>query len=596
MAKGLRSKADKYEKISRLAKRRGFFWLSSEIYGGVSGFIDLGPLGVQMKLKIMDKWREFFIKRHQEFIVEVETPVVMPERVFQASGHLEHFTDYIVECLKCHRKFRADHLLEETLSLEGLERLSEKDLDELIRNNNVKCPECGGPLGAVQKFNLLFKTTIGPYAENVGYARPEAAQGMFTAFMRVYEAMRRRLPLGIAQLGKVLRNEISPRQGPIRLREFTIMELELFYDPKNPQCELLSDVKDVELRLLTEEHVAKGIKEPVIESVEVAVKKGYIISEWNAYFMALAKLFVNELGVPDDKQMFIAKLPEERAHYAVQTYDQVVWTERWGWVEVSGHAYRTDYDLRRHMEFSGQDLRAYRFLKKPIIKRRLVAKFNKALIGRVFRKKAKEIISHLEAFSQEEVVRRLKEHGYIEVAGEKLGKEYFEISEVEEKISTERFIPHVAEPSFGAERCLYVTLEYSYSERDSRIVLSIPRDLAPIDVAVFPLVASRELVKKAREVYELLKDRGFTVVYDDEGSIGRRYVRVDEIGVPFSVTIDAQSLSDNTATVRDRDTWRQVRLRIREIPDFLELGVKNPRKSFEDLIKEYHTLIGLTLS
>lgn len=596
MAKNSKAKVDKYEKISRLARRRGFFWFSSEIYGGVGGFIDLGPLGVQMKLKIMDKWRKFFVKRHQDFIVEIETPIVMPERVFQASGHLDHFTDYIVECLSCHRKFRADHLLEETLGLEGLEKLSESDLDELIRANNVRCPECNGLLGNVQKFNLLFKTTIGPYTENVGYARPEAAQGMFTAFMRVYEAMRRRLPLGIAQLGKVLRNEISPRQGPIRLREFTIMELELFYDPKNPQCELLSEVSDVELRLLTEEMVARGIKEPLVESVREAVERGHIINEWNAYFMALAKLFINELGVPDDKQMFVAKLPEERAHYAAQTYDQVVWTERWGWVEVSGHAYRTDYDLRRHMKFSGQDLRAYRLLKEPIVKRKLVVKINKSLIGRTFKKRTRDIMSCLEALSQEEIVDKLEKYGYIEVTGERLGKEYFNISYVEERVSTERFIPHVAEPSFGAERCLYVTLEYSYSERDSRVVLSIPRDLSPIEVAVFPLVTSDELVSKAKETYELLKSKGFTVIYDEEGSIGRRYVRVDEIGVPFSVTIDGQSISDNTATVRDRDTWRQVRLKISEIPEFIELGIENPQKNFEELIKEFCSSRELILS
>jgi len=596
LARNTRNRIDKYEKISRLARRRGFFWSSSEIYGGVGGFIDLGPLGVQMKLKIMEKWRKFFIKRHQEFIVEIETPVVMPGKVFEASGHLEHFTDYIVECLNCHRKFRADHLLEEALGLEGLERFSERDLDELIRKNNVKCPECNNTLGTVQKFNLLFKTTIGPYAENIGYARPEAAQGMFTSFMRVYEAMRRKLPLGIAQLGKVLRNEISPRQGPIRLREFTIMELELFYDPKNPKCELLNEVADVELRLLTEDRVAKGIKEPLIETVKEAVKKKHIVSEWNAYFMALAKLFVNELGVPDDKQMFVAKLPEERAHYALQTYDQVVWTERWGWVEVSGHAYRTDYDLRRHMEFSGQDLRAYRFLKEPIIKKKLVVKLNKPLIGKVFRKKAKEIIAYLESEKPENIAKQLERNGYVEVAGEKVGKEYLSILETEEKVTTERFIPHVAEPSFGAERCLYITLEYSYCEKNSRVILSIPRDLSPVEVAVFPLITFDELVSKAKEIYNLLKNRGFTVIYDEEGSIGRRYVRVDEIGVPFSITVDSQTLSDETVTVRDRDTWKQVRLKINEVPDFIELGIKKPRKSFEELVKEFRTSKELILS
>jgi len=596
LASTSQAKGDKYEKVSKLARRRGFFWPSSEIYGGVGGFIDLGPLGLQMKHKIVDKWRELFVRRHQDFIVEIETPVVMPEKVFLASGHIEHFTDYIVECTKCHRKFRADHLLEERLSLEGLERLTEEELSSLIRENDVRCPECGGSLSEVRKFNLLFKTTIGPYAENVGYARPETAQGMFTAFARVYEAMRRRLPLGIAQVGRVLRNEISPRQGPIRLREFTIMELELFYDPKSPRCELLREVADVELRLLTEDDVRRGAKEPRVETAAEAVKRGHIVSEWNAYFMALAKLFVNDLGVPDECQMFVAKLPEERAHYALQTYDQVVLTERWGWVEVSGHAYRTDYDLRRHMKYSGQDLRAYRLLKEPVVRRKVVVKLNKALIGRSFRSMAGEIMRALESMSPEEVAESLRRHGYVEVAGVRLGGEYFSVSEVEERVTVERFIPHVAEPSFGAERCLYVTLEYAYRERDSRVVLSIPRDLAPIEVAVFPLVSVEELARRAREVHELLKRRGFAVVYDEEGSIGRRYARVDEIGVPFAVTVDSQTLKDGTVTVRDRDTWEQVRVSVAELPDFIAFGLRNPRKGFAELVKDFRSARALTLS
>ncbi|MCS7364433.1 MAG: glycine--tRNA ligase, partial [archaeon GB-1867-035] len=232
---------DKYDKIVELAKRRGFIWPAAELYGGVRGFIDFGPLGAALKRNIEEKWRRWFILRHQDFIVEIETPVVMPARVFEASGHLEHFTDFIVECTKCHRKFRADHLIVEQTEIRDVEFLSIEELNSIIKEKNVKCPECSGKLGLVQTFNLLFKTTIGPYSESIGYARPEAAQGMFLAFKRVYEVMRNKLPLGIAQLGRVLRNEISPRQGPIRLREFTIMELELFFDPEDPKCPLFDD-------------------------------------------------------------------------------------------------------------------------------------------------------------------------------------------------------------------------------------------------------------------------------------------------------------------------------------------------------------------
>ena len=580
-------KIDKYAKISELARRRGFFWQSSEIYGGVGGFIDLGPLGVYLKNNIINKWREIFIKKHQDFIVEIETPIIMPEKVFIASGHVEHFTDYIVECKKCHRKFRADHLLEEELNLKGLERLSAEELTQLIIKYNVKCPECGGELSSVQKFNLLFKTTIGPYKYNIGYARPETAQGMFVSFIRVYEAMRRKMPLGIAQIGKVLRNEIAPRQGLIRLREFTIMEIELFYDPKNPKCDLLEEVADIKLRLLTEEDVAKGKDEPRIVTVKEAIDKKYIMSEWNAYFMALAKIFVNELGIPDEKQMFIAKLPDERAHYAAQTYDQVVWTERWGWIEVSGHAYRTDYDLKRHIKYSGHDLRAYRLLDKPIKIKRAKVTINKALIGKTFKSKAKIIFDEISKKEPDFLVKELERKGYIEIAGIKLGKEYFNINYVEETIHTERFIPHVAEPSFGLERVLYVTLEYAYREKDGRVILSLPRDLAPIQVAVFPIITKEIFVKKAKEVYEMLKNRGFMVTYDEEGSIGRRYARVDEIGVPFAITIDSKTLEDNTVTVRDRDSWKQIRIPISYLIKFIRYGLEKPRTRFEELVEEF---------
>lgn len=548
-----------------------------------------------MKNKIVEKWRDIFVRRHQDFIVEIETPIVMPEKVFIASGHVEHFTDYIVECKNCHRKYRADHLLEETLGLERLEMLNEKELTELIVKHNVKCPECGGELGEVCKFNLLFKTTIGPYKENVGYARPETAQGMFVSFMRVYEIMRRRMPIGIAQVGRVLRNEIAPRQGPIRLREFTIMELELFYDPKNPKCDLLDEVADVELRLLTEEDVAKGVKEPKVETVREAVEKKHILSEWNAYFMALAKIFVNELGVPDDKQMFIAKLPEERAHYAAQTYDQVVWTERWGWIEVSGHAYRTDYDLRRHMQYSGRDLRAYRILEKPIVREVVKVKVNKALIGRTYRELAKKILEEIERLPDDVIAKALTDKGYVEVANIRLGKEYFAIEKTKEIIQTERFIPHVAEPSFGVERSLYITLEYAYREKDSRVILSLPRDLAPIQVAVFPIIAKDEFIRKSKEIYKLLLNAKLRVIYDEEGSIGRRYARVDEIGVPFAITIDSETLSDNTVTVRDRDTWRQVRVPIEHLINFIKFGIENPRVSFEALVSEFERLYRISL-
>ncbi len=557
---------DVYEKVVDLAARRGFFWQSYEIYGGVAGFYDLGPLGVLLKKNIIEKWREFFVRRHQEYVVEIETPVIAPAKVFEASGHVESFTDPIVECTKCHRKFRADKLVEQATG-ENVEGLSPEEITRIIREKDLRCPECKGELGEVKLFNLLFRTTIGPYEGNVGYLRPEAAQGMFVSFKRVYECMRRRIPLGIAQIGRVARNEISPRQGMIRLREFTIMEIEFFFDPEEPECPLLDKVADSKLRIITAESKLRGDKEPIEVSVEEAVREGIIKTPWLAYWMTVARDFVASLGVPLENQVFEEKLPHERAHYATQTFDQLVKVSRWGWVEVSGHAYRGDYDLSRHMKFSGQDLRVFKQYKEPIVRKVKKVQPIMPVLGRLFKSKAPEIAKKLALLKPEEVEKQLSENGYVELDGLRIPGEALRIVELEEKITGKHFIPHVAEPSFGAERLVYITLEYAYSEKEDRVVLKLPRDIAPIQVAVYPLVSKDPLRKIAREVYEKLVEAGFHAWYDESDSIGRRYARADEVGVPVCVTIDYQSLEDGKATLRDRDTWKQVRVPLDRVVD-----------------------------
>ncbi len=566
---------DKYEKVMELARRRGFLWPSAELYGGVKGFIDFGPLGVVLKHNIEEKWRNWFIYRHQDFIVEIETPVVMPAKVFEASGHVEHFTDYIVECTNCHRKFRADHLIEEQAGIKNIERLSATELTSIISEKNVKCPECSGKLSEVKTFNLLFKTIIGPYSENLGYARPEAAQGMFLAFKRVYEVMRNKLPIGIAQLGKVLRNEISPRQGPIRLREFTIMELELFFDPQKPNCPLLKEYENEILRLLPEADIRAGKNEPRAISAREAIDEGLILNEWEAYFMILGRKFAESLGIPSDCQMFIEKLPEERAHYSAQTYDQVVKLDRWGWVEIAGYSHRTDYDLRRHMEYSGVDLRVSKPLSKPQIIERTIVKPNMKILGPKLKGEIKKIINALSMLNPEYILRELKNKGYIEVAGYKLSKSELIITKEKVEIKSRKFIPQVVEPSFGADRIVYATLEYAYSEKEGRVVLKLPKDIAPIQVCVFPLVNKDGLPELAIKVYSMLRKRGFRVEYDDSGSIGRRYARADEIGVPLAITIDYQSIEDNTVTLRDRDSWKQVRTKIDNLTELISKYLNN---------------------
>jgi len=498
----------KAEKIMELGKRRGIFWPSYEIYGGVSGFVTFGPLGAVLKRRIEDKFREFYIRPLS--ILEIESSVILPSKVFEASGHVEHFKEPMVECTKCKRKFRADHLLQEQASMSDTEteKLSLTELKKEIEKHEVRCAECSGILGEPKYFMTMFTTTIGPYSEAVGYGRPEAAQSIFVEFRRLWEQARERLPFGVVQIGHALRNEISPRQGPIRLREFTIMDVEFFFDPEEPNCTPLKDVEDEVLRLVRAEAKLKGEKEPISVTVKEALQKGLIKAEWQAYFMALAKRLLKEFGVPDEKQRFMEKLDWERAHYSAQSFDQEIYLERWGWTEVSGHAYRTDYDLKRHMEVSGVDMRAF-----------------------------------------------------------KEGR---------------RFIPHVVEPSFGSDRLVYIAVEYAYQAKKDRTQLNLPRELAPVQVGVYPLVSKDGLPAKSWQVYQTLIKEGFTVEHDESGSIGRRYARADEVGTPLGVTIDYDTLKDDTVTIRDRDSWKQVRTPIDQLTDVLR-DYFHHKKGFEDL-------------
>ena len=576
------SKVDKYEKVSGLARRRGFFWPSFEIYGGVSGFMNWGPLGSVMKRKIEDKFRDHFLRRLG--LCELESPIITPEIVFKASGHLKSFKEPMVECTKCERKFRADHLLQEYANLKSQEtdKMGLNEVEKAIDKYQIKCPECGGALSPPEYFLTMFKTTIGPYSGAVGYGRPEAAQGVFVEFKRLYEQVREKLPTGFATIGHALRNEISPRQGPIRLREFTIIDLEFFIDPAHPECPLLSEVEDETLPLLLIKDRKKGVETPVKLTVKEALARGYVKMEWQAFFMALAKRFLLELGVPEDKQLFIEKFEWERAHYSVQGFDQEVFLDRWGWVEVSGFNYRTDYDLKGHMQESGVDLRVYKTSKEKTVKTKVLIKPVHAKIGPAFKEEAPKVIELLLKANPEDVETALNEQGFFMAGKYKVLPEHVEVIHKQTEEAGRRFLPHVIEPSFGSDRLAYVALEYAYTTKDGRTVLELPRDIAPVQLAVLPLVSKDGLPQKAKQLHSLLIDEGFTVEYDESGSIGRRYARFDEIGTPLCITVDYQSLEDETVTIRDRTTWKQVRAEQKNLPDSLHRYFQH-KLDFEDL-------------
>jgi len=479
--------------IEKIAKQRGFFYSSSEIYGGLSGFYDYGHLGTLMKNKIENFWRQFFVKSEGN-IFEISSRTIAPEPIWEASGHLKDFVDPITQCQKCKSMFRADNLIEEKTG-KFVEGLKPEDLTKILKEEKIVCPKCKGKLSDVRIFNLMLKTSVGPVEGKVAYLRPETAQGIFTNFSFVAKATRAKLPFGIAQIGISYRNEISPRQWVIRLREFNQMELEMFVNPKKlNECLKFSEVVKNKLKIFTKEEQKKNGK-PIEITAEDAVKKGIVPNQWMAYFLAKQLDWYQKLGIPLDALRHRHMLPEETPHYSKGNFDMEIKFD-FGWKEVVGNAYRTDFDLSSHSKHSGRDM---------------------------------SIIDN-----------------------------------------DEKVIPHVVEPSFGMERTLYAILLHCFVEDKERgwNWFRFPPKIAPYTVAVFPLVNKDDLDKKAKEVYEMLKG-WFDVFYDDSGSVGRRYARADEIGTPFAVTIDYDTMKDDTVTIRYRDTTKQERVKIKDLINFI---------------------------
>jgi len=336
-------------KITELAKRRGLFLPSFEIYGGASGFYDYGPIGALIKNNIEQVWRSKFVLK--EGLFEISSPNIGIEDIFIASGHAKHFVDPIIKCKKCGKVYRADHLIEEY----GIktQNLSIKDLSEIIRRENLRCISCKGELSDIESFNLMFATYIGADSKKA-YLRPETAQHIFILFNRLYEINRKKLPLGVAQIGRAYRNEISPRQALIRLREFSQAEIEYFVFPSEKKHERFSEIANIELKLLPAEN-----EDEIKISVKKAVENGIIANELLAYFIARTYEFLREVGIPSEKIRFRQHEKHERAHYAIDCWDAEVLTQAFSWIEVVGIADRGDYDLKAHSKMSGKKLTAF---------------------------------------------------------------------------------------------------------------------------------------------------------------------------------------------------------------------------------------------
>ena len=453
MEKGFLMSQAKMEDIISLCKRRGFIYQGSDVYGGLSGTWDYGPLGVQLKRNIMNLWWRMFVDERDD-IYGVDAAILMNPKVWKASGHVDTFVDPLCEDTVNHRRYRTDHILKDNgIDVDGL---TMDQMDEVIAEKGIKSPD-GNPLSKSRTFNMMFKTSVGATEseDSVAYLRPETAQGIFTNFKNVVDSFYPDLPFGIAQQGKAFRNEIAPRDFVFRSREFEQMEIEYFVNPENWQ-----------------------------EAFDELLKSTHEFLE----ALGLDSKNIHELDVP----------AEDRAHYSKKTID-IEYDFPIGKEELMGIAYRTDFDLMNIQRVSGKSM------------------------------------------------------------------------EYTIKGTNEKFVPHVIEPSFGVERALMAVLSSAYREDEQngskRVYLALPEHLAPVKFAVSPLLKNKpELVEKAREIYaNLSKKNPGRVMWDDNGNIGKRYRRQDEIGTPHCVVVDFQTLDDDTVTVRERDTTEQRRVNIKDL-------------------------------
>ena len=524
-----------FQKIIAVATKRGIFQPAFDAYGGLAGFLDYGPVGVRMRRRILEVWRKHYVINAG--CLELDGALIGPEALFQASGHLGEFDDALVGCMECGKQFRADHLIK------GGEEMSRTDLSNEI--SKISCPNCSSALSEVSSFNLMFSTAVGAGMGLPGYLRPETAQSIFLAFPWLLRQNRGKLPFAGAQIGRSFRNEISPRQGPLRMREFTQMEVEHFFLP-NDEPKLTSDLREIPIVLLPAE------SQEINTTIGKAFDSKVISSSLVATHLARAQNFLITIGIPNKKLRFRQHGSNEMAHYSSDCWDGEINTSL-GWIEVIGVAHRGDYDLSAHGNASSKEFRV------PIPGTEEEAKVWRPDIGKLgkeFRGDAKLI---LEAIKDIE----LKPGIALNIDGESivLDESYMDLK-VERK--SQMVYPNVVEPSFGLDRILYCLLESSWNVEGEREWVSLPQDTSPYDLLVAPLMTKDGLDEKAHEIMKAAIDVGVDAYYDEAGSIGRRYARADEIGIFYSMTIDHQTLEDGTITLRERDSKNQSRIPIEE--------------------------------
>lgn len=547
------------DRLVSMMRRRGIVLPSFEIYGGVAGLIDYGPVGARIKRKVIDSWINHWTSGGD--VVEIDSPTITPRSVLVASGHVGEFNDYMSECVSCKAVFRSDHLIE------GMhpnpDTLNGTDLDSIILSNNVKCPNCDEFGWAdARPMNLMFPTSIGAMSNGrEAYMRPETAQGMFMLFPSLYRHFKQKLPFGAVQTGRGYRNEISPRQGMIRLREFNMAELEYFIDPLDPPAGDLERNTDEVLMIPDPDGSFSG---EVHMKFSDAYGHGIIKHCTVAWFMLRTYEFLTGIGIDSKRIRFRQHAGTEMAHYASDCWDCEIFGE-YGWIECVGIANRTCHDLESHESHSGTNLlRSWRQFVTPkkITGERLSPVGS--VIGPVFRQRAGEVSSALSEL--EEIppsfpfLLMLKDGSEVEITSDMAT-----ITKEDRNVHGEWFTPHVIEPAFGIDRIIWHLLDHSFVEdgkdEEDYVTLRLDSSVSPYDLSIMPLFDKEGMVEFAKELFDkLVSLRGVQIDLDSSGSIGKRYARADEIGIPWAVTIDHTTLEDGTVTIRRRDDQVQVRV------------------------------------
>ncbi|KAL4890428.1 hypothetical protein BDV59DRAFT_204386 [Aspergillus ambiguus] len=636
--------------LDSMLRRRLFYTPSFEIYGGVSGLYDYGPPGCAVVTNMVDLWRKHFVL--EEDMLEVDCTMLTPEEILKTSGHVEKFADWMCKDPKTGEIFRADHLVEEVLEnrlkgdkeargqkvvvdeekeakkkkksketkavklddavvkeyeeiLAQIDNFDGPALEQIIAKYDIRNPTTDGNLLPPVAFNLMFQTSIGPSSNMPGYLRPETAQGQFLNFQKLLDFNNQGMPFASASIGKSFRNEISPRAGLLRVREFLMAEIEHYVDPESgKKHSRFEEVKDIEMSLLPREVQLSGSTETVRMTIGKAVETGMVDNETLGYFIARIQLFLLKLGVDPTKLRFRQHMANEMAHYAADCWDAELLTS-YGWIECVGCADRSAYDLSVHKNKTGAPLVVRELRPEPLKVEEWQVDLDKKKFGPRFKKDGKAVAAAIDALSQdlrEKLALDLDQQGKIEVDVEGVGSGKVELDKdiitIEKRTRVENvreYTPNVIEPSFGIGRIFYSLIEHVYWSREgdeARGVLSFPPVIAPTKVLIVPLSTHASFRPLSQRLMLKLRRMGISNRMDDSSaSIGKRYARNDELGTPFGITVDFQSVKDNTFTLRDRDSTKQVRASEEEIVQALKSLVEG-EETWEDIRKRLPEFTG----